>query len=108
MKLFLLQLGLLQPLGVPIPGYLIQTDDGTNVLVDSGFPHSFITHPPGPQPPLGLKLEMRSEDYVVNRLASIGLRPEDIHLLVCTHFDPDHAGNHDVFTNAELVVQRSH
>jgi hypothetical protein len=40
MKLFLLQLGLLQPLGVPVPGYLIQTDDGTNVLVDTNI---FVT-----------------------------------------------------------------
>jgi len=56
-------------------GYLIQSDDGTNVLVDSGYPYSFIDDPPGPQGPLNLRLEMRPADYVVNRLASIGLRP---------------------------------
>jgi N-acyl homoserine lactone hydrolase len=57
MNLFLLQLGLLQPLGVPVPGYLIQTNDGTNVLVDSGFPYSFVENPPGPPGPLNLKLQ---------------------------------------------------
>ncbi len=31
-----------------------------------------------------------------------------IHLLVCTHFDVDHAGNHAAFPNAELVVQKKH
>jgi N-acyl homoserine lactone hydrolase len=108
MKLYLLQLGLLQPLRVPVPGYLIQTDDGMNILVDSGYPYSFIDDPPGPQPPLNLQLEMRPADYVVNRLASIGLRPDDIHYLVCTHFDPDHAGNHELFSRAERVVQRRH
>jgi N-acyl homoserine lactone hydrolase len=108
MKLYLLQLGLLQPLRVPVPGYLIQTDDGMNILVDSGYPYSFMDDPPGPQPPLNLQLEMLPADYVINRLASIGLRPDDIHYLVCTHFDPDHAGNHELFSRAQLLVQRSH
>src|SRR6516164_6466780 len=108
MKLYLLQLGLLQPLRVPVPGYLIQTDDGINILVDSGYPYSFMNDPPGPQPPLNLQLEMLPADYVINRLASIGLRPDDIHYLVCTHFDPDHAGNRELFSRAQLLVQRSH
>jgi N-acyl homoserine lactone hydrolase len=108
MKLYLLHLAYLQPLGVPVPGYLIQTDDGTNILVDTGFPHSFIEQPPGPLGPLSLEVEMRPEDHVVSRLASIGLQPADIDLLVCTHFDADHAGNHHLFPHAELVVQRRH
>lgn len=108
MKLTLFQFGLLQPLGIPIPGYLIQTDDGQNVLVDSGFPFAFIASPPGGIGPLELQAEIREEDYVVRRLASVGLTPEDVEFLVCTHFDADHAGNHDLFTNAELVVQREH
>jgi N-acyl homoserine lactone hydrolase len=108
MRLYLLQLGLLQPLRVPVLGYLIQTDDGINILVDSGYPYSFIDDPPGPQPPLNLQLEMRPGDYVVNQLASVGLRPDEMHYLVCTHFDPDHAGNHELFYRAELLVQRSH
>lgn len=107
-KLFLLHLATLQPIGAPVPGYLVRTEDGTNVLVDSGCPFDYIDHPPTPRPPYGIRLVMRPEDWVVNRLASIGLRPEDIDVLVCTHFDEDHAGNHDLFPKAELVVQRSH
>ena len=108
MKLYLLPLGTLQPLGVPVPGYLIQADDGANVLVDTGYPLAYVEHPPGPQGPLGLRVEMRPEDHVLSRLASVGLRPEDIDYLICTHFDEDHAGNHDLFPGAELVVQRRH
>ncbi|MGD8601440.1 MAG: N-acyl homoserine lactonase family protein, partial [Gemmatimonadota bacterium] len=108
MRLFLLQLGLLQPLGIPVPGYLIQTDDRTNILVDSGFPEAFVDDPPPPQGPLQLAVEMQDEDRITRRLASVDLRPDDIDLLVCTHFDTDHAGNHELFTAAELVVQRSH
>lgn len=108
MKLYLLQLALLQPLAVPVPGYLVQTDDGANILVDTGFPHSFIEHPPGPMGPLNLQVEMHPQDYIVNRLASVGVQPDDVDLLICTHFDADHAGNHDLFTRAELIVQREH
>lgn len=108
MRLYLLPLGFLQPLGVPVPGYVVQTDDGTNVLIDSGYTREYVERPPGPQGPLALQVEMREEDWIVNRLAAIGLRPGDINLLVCTHFDADHAGNHDLFPNAELVVQRAH
>ncbi len=107
MRLYLMQFGLLQPLGVPIPGYLIQTDD-RNILIDTGYPYSCIEQPPGPQGPLNLQLEMRPEDYVVNRLSSIGLQPDDIDFLISTHFDADHAGNHELFPHAELIVQRKH
>ncbi len=108
MKLYLLHLASLQPVGVPIPGYLIQTDDGLNILVDSGLPLSYIESPPGPLGPLKLQVEMRQKDHITSRLAELGLKPRDIHYLVCTHFDADHAGNHDLFTRAELLVQRSH
>jgi N-acyl homoserine lactone hydrolase len=105
MKLYLMQLALFQPIAAPVPGYVIQTDDGTNILVDTGLPYSTIGNLEGPP---GLQLEMHEADYVVNQLGNIGLRPDDIQLLVCTHFDPDHAGNHEVFPAAELVVQRRH
>ena len=105
MKLYLMQLALFQPIAAPVPGYVIQTDDGINILVDTGLPYSTIGNLQGPP---GLQLEMKDADYIVNQLANIGLRPTDIQFLVCTHFDPDHAGNHDVFTSSELIVQRQH
>ena len=105
MKLYLMQLALFQPIAAPVPGYVIQTDDGTNILVDTGLPYSKIGNLQGPP---GLRLEMHEADYVVNQLSNIGLRPDDIQFLVCTHFDPDHAGNHEVFPAAELIVQRRH
>lgn len=80
--------------------YLIQTSDGRNILVDSGIPADY-------QPPQGTPPHTH-EHNVVSRLAELGLRPDDIDLLVCTHFDVDHAGYHDAFPSAELVVQRTH
>ncbi|MUZ64116.1 N-acyl homoserine lactonase family protein, partial [Agrobacterium vitis] len=58
--------------------------------------------------PPGLSVEMRPEDTVVARLAAIGFEPSDIDYLVCTHLDDDHSGNHDLFTSAEVVIQRQH
>lgn len=99
-----MQLATLQPDDVPVPAYLVRTESGKNILIDSGFPASFagnLIELPG-----GRTVEMRAENFIVNRLLAIGLKPEDIDTLVCTHLDADHAGGHAAFTNAEFVVQR--
>lgn len=105
MKLFLLDLGRIQPLNIPVPGYVIQTDAGQNILIDTGFPLGYIDQPNDPP---GMHYQMHAENYVVRQLALVGLTPSDIHVLICSHFDEDHAGNHHLFTQARLVVQRQH
>jgi N-acyl homoserine lactone hydrolase len=35
------------------------------------------------------------------------LQPDDIDILISTHFDPDYVGMNDAFANAEIVVQRT-
>lgn len=80
--------------------YLIQTGDGKNILVDSGIPADY-------QPPEGASLNTH-ERTILGLLADLGLRPDDIDLVICTHFDVDHAGYHDAFPHAEFVVQRAH
>ncbi|GCE07340.1 N-acyl homoserine lactone hydrolase [Dictyobacter aurantiacus] len=80
--------------------YLIEMSDGTYVLIDSGLPADF-TRPSGAPVP-------QQEKNVLAHLADLGLSPNDINVLICTHFDVDHAGYHDAFTRAELIVQRSH
>ena len=45
---------------------------------------------------------------MLEHLAGLGLRPDDIDFLISTHFDVDHAGYHDAFPKAELIVQREH
>jgi len=80
--------------------YLVQTGDGKNILIDSGLPADY-TPPPGTPP-------AENEKNVLEHLADLGLHPDDIDLLICTHFDVDHAGYHDAFTRAELIVQRTH
>lgn len=94
MKLYFMQLGSASA-GGPVPGYLVQTDDGKNVLIDSGYP----------QDRYGEGAAYPADSWVVNRLSEIGLTPDDIDTVICTHMDHDHAGSHDQFPNAEFVVQ---
>lgn len=98
LRLYLMQVATLQPRGFPVPCYLLQTEDGKNILIDTGLPTQLPAREGFPQPQMGLS--------VVEQLAMLGLKPGNIHMLICTHFDADHSGNHDLFTNAELVVQR--
>ena len=90
---------------IPVPAYLIQTDDGTNVLVDTGFSSDAIAAAKEPKytgPLLGEAIP------ITDALAQIGVRSEDVRYLVATHLDPDHAGGTDLFPNAEIVVQQAH
>ena len=77
-----------------------QTGNGTNVLIDSGLAKG-VQLPPGlPAPIVG--------NTVIEQILLLELHPSEIDLLICTHFDLDHAGHHAAFTNAELLVQRQH
>lgn len=105
-RLYLIQLGATavpaaaQPIEMSLGCYLIETSDGKHILIDSGLPAD-LPHRPG----------MASPPQVTNvleQLHEIGLQPDDIDMLISTHFDVDHAGYHDAFTKAEHVVQRKH
>ena len=97
---------------IPIVGYLIQTDDGQNILVDSGMHRKHIEDPEatfgGTEFGNYLSVLMNPEDDIANRLAELGLKPEDIDILVSTHFHFDHAGNHADFYRSRIVSQREH
>jgi N-acyl homoserine lactone hydrolase len=83
-----------------LPCYLVQTSDAKNILIDTGIAPDF-PKPPGFPP-------SRGETNVLEQLAALHLQPVDIHTVICTHFDVDHAGYHDCFPQAEFIVQREH
>jgi N-acyl homoserine lactone hydrolase len=82
-----------------LPCYLVEMSDGKHILIDTGM--AADARPQGAP-------KAENEKNVLEHLSELGLRPTDIDILICTHFDVDHAGYHDHFTNAELIVQRSH
>ena len=105
-KLYLLQLSTTT---VPAAGrtlemvsgcYLVEASDGKHILIDSGLPADI--EPPAGMPPV------ENKKNVLEHLADLGLHPDDIDMLICTHFDVDHAGYHDAFPQAEFIVQRTH
>lgn len=78
MRLRVLELGRFPSVGHPIPGFLVELDDGRRLLVDSGFR--------APRP---------------------GTERDAVAVLVLTHLDLDHSGGLDLFPNAEVAVQRA-
>lgn len=80
--------------------YLVQTTANQNVLIDSGLPPDYA-------PPPGAPASETQKD-VVQQLSEIGLEPDDIDVVICTHFDIDHVGYHRSFPAAEFIVQREH
>ncbi|HUZ02451.1 MAG TPA: N-acyl homoserine lactonase family protein [Thermomicrobiaceae bacterium] len=105
-RLYLMELGRTTvptsagPLAMSVGCYLIQTADGKNILIDSGLPS-------GHEPPTPGEVSGSGSD-VLAHLAALDLGPDNVDLLVCSHFDIDHVGQHDAFGRAELVVQRAH
>src|SRR5690348_7580460 len=97
-RLYLMQVGSMPEYQIPIVCYLVQTDDGKNLLIDSGLPEIL---PDG-------ESEFANGQDVIAQLASIGLTPDDIATVISTHYDGDHAGRHAAFTKAHYVVQRGH
>lgn len=97
-RLYLIQVGSMPEYQIPIVCYLAQTADGKNILIDSGLPEIIPED----------SAEFENGKDVIEHLAGIGLKPEDIDTVISTHYDGDHAGRHAAFTKAQYVVQRAH
>ena len=97
-RLYLMQVGSMPEYQIPIVCYLVQTDDGKHLLIDTGLPEIM---PEG-------ETEFENGQDVIAQLASIGVKPDDIDTVISTHYDIDHAGRHAAFTKAQYVVQRLH
>lgn len=97
-RLYLMQVGSMPEYQIPIVCYLVQTGDGKNILIDTGLPEIIPED----------ASEFENGQDVIEQLASIGLKPEDIDTVISTHYDGDHAGRHAAFTKAHYIVQRVH
>lgn len=99
-RITLLDLGLFDVGGkrtIGIPGYLIETDRGARLLVDTGLPPDYATDPAAADARDGLSAFGRPLAYqhhhtLPGALARLALTPADIDLLILTHSHIDHAG----------------
>jgi N-acyl homoserine lactone hydrolase len=98
----------------PVWSALLRTPEG-NILFDTGIhpvhvsnPHATFGKPPPDREAVAMRVVMRAEDAIVSRLAAVGVKPDDIAIVVNSHLHFDHAGNNGAFPNATFVVQAEH
>jgi N-acyl homoserine lactone hydrolase len=91
----------------PVWSALVRTPEG-NVLFDTGLHPVHVERPDATFGPGALKVVMAKEDAIVSRLASVGVRPDDVAVVVNSHLHFDHAGNNGAFPKASFVVQSEH
>ena len=93
---------------IPVWSGLLRTGEGL-VLFDTGLHPVHIDRPDatyGPQS--SVKPVMEPDDAIVARLASVGVRPGDVAIVVNSHLHFDHAGNNGAFPKATFIVQGEH
>ncbi len=94
---------------IGICGYLIRTDAGEAVLVDTGFPEKYAydiaaSTAEDRLDSFGEVLACTPENLPAAQLARCGLTPADIDLLVITHTHIDHVGGIAGFPQAPIVI----
>jgi N-acyl homoserine lactone hydrolase len=94
---------------IGICGFLVQTDAGANVLIDTGFPPKYAEDAVAAAAEDGLTdfgtvLACGPEHRPAAQLARIGLSPADIDVLVITHGHIDHVGGIGDFPGVPIVI----
>lgn len=94
---------------IGIPGFLITTDRGERVLVDTGFRDEYASNADTTAKadgltPFGHLVGFGPQHLVCAQLALLGLGPADITLVIITHSHIDHIGGIAHFTHVPIVI----
>jgi N-acyl homoserine lactone hydrolase len=111
-RLTILDLGRFEVRGgariIGIPAYLLETDKGDRILMDTGFPPAYATDPDRPAqdglPRFGRLLDFAAHQTAVGALAALGLTPRDISLTILSHGHIDHVGSLPLFAHAPIAM----
>ncbi len=82
---------------IGIPGFLLQTDRGARILVDTGFDPLYAADPAAAEIRDGLSrfgrlIDFSARQTLPGQLAQLGLTPADIDAAILTHGHIDHVG----------------
>lgn len=88
---------------IGIPGFLLQTDKGANLLVDTGFDPAYAsdyaaTDARDRLSDFGRLIDFTTAQTAAGQLALLGLTPADIGHVILTHGHIDHVGSLPLFT----------
>ena len=99
---------------IPVTGAFIEMEDGEHMLFDTGLlPHDCERDGSGPYGCLSIKrfseaiARYEREDDIRARLAELDRTPEDVKIVVNSHFHWDHSGGNLLFPHARFFVQAS-
>lgn len=90
---------------LPVSCILLRHGQG-NVLFDTGCHPSVAENPEARWGGLARLMVpiMPPGDHVVGGLGALGLAPDDIDVVVCSHLHPDHCGCNAFFKNATFMI----
>jgi N-acyl homoserine lactone hydrolase len=97
----------------PVPAYLIETDDGDRVLIDTGLHPGHIADPDltwGAGSPMAevMRITMTEEHRIEHQLALCGFTPDDVTHVLMSHLHFDHSGQLDRFPGRPVLVSGAH
>jgi N-acyl homoserine lactone hydrolase len=96
-------------LTIPVPSFLIRHDRGT-VLFDTGvdcYAHLDPVARLGERIAGIFALRGAKNENVIDQLASVGLKADDVTHVINSHFHFDHCGCNALFPRATFIVQRA-
>lgn len=90
---------------MPVSCILLRHPKG-NVLFDTGCHPTAATDPDGRWGTLAKVMTpiMAPETNVLSGLKAVGIEPDEIDVVVCSHLHPDHCGCNEFFRKATVVV----
>lgn len=94
---------------IGIVGFLIETDAGERILIDTGFPEKYAVDFAAASKEdnlgaFGRVLELGPDNLPEAQLARIGLTADDIDLLIMTHTHIDHVGGIADFATIPILI----
>jgi glyoxylase-like metal-dependent hydrolase (beta-lactamase superfamily II) len=89
---------------IPFQYFLVEHPNG-RLMFDTGPSPAYLQRPAGYPPARDFGSIVTEADLAPNRLAQVGLRPEQIDLVANSHLHYDHAGGNCFFDHAPYLVQ---